>query len=54
MEPLGELLGVIWLAGNRNHQNEPPEASWEPFGWQAPEILEMSLQKPPGSHLGGR
>ena len=36
----------------RNVQNELPEASWEPFGEQAPEMLKMNLQKYPESHLG--
>ena len=35
----------------RNAPNEPPETSGEPFGHQAPEMLETSLQRLPGSHL---
>ena len=34
------LLGAIWPAGPINAQNEPPEASWEPFGQQALELFK--------------
>ena len=40
-------------AGPRNAQNEPPEASWEPFREQSPEMLKMSLQRVPKSHFYG-
>ena len=43
--PSRGLLRAIWPAGPRNAQNEPADGSWEPFGRQAPEMLEMSLQK---------
>ena len=40
-------------AGPRNAQNEPPEASWEPFREQSPEMLKMSLQRVPKSNFYG-
>ena len=45
------VLRTIWRAEPRNVQNELPEASWEPFGELNQEMLKMSFQRPPGSHL---
>ena len=39
---------------DRSARNEPPEVSWERFGDQAPELLKMSLQRPPESDLATR
>ena len=39
------LLSAILAAGARNAENEAPEASWEPFGQQTPEMLKMRLQR---------
>ena len=35
-------LRAIWRAERRNTENEPPDASWEPFGELNPEIAKMS------------
>ena len=39
---------------DRSARNEPPEVSWKRFGDQAPELLKMSLQRPPESDLATR
>ena len=45
-------LGAILGTGPRNVQNEPPEAFWERFWEQGPEMLKMSFQRPPGRDFG--
>ena len=53
MNPRG-FLRAISGAGPRNAQNQPPEASWEPFREQGSEMLKISLQGLPENHFGSR
>ena len=49
----GDLRAILG-AGPRNTENELPEAAWRRFWEQGPEMLKMSLQKPPGSDFRSR